>query len=303
MTVVIRATSVSSCLSDILAGTARGTVLALFERSAYLDLDGRIAALASAEFGRGPLMIALDRFNALRPLAVGAAVSLHGGSLRVGLHDISLRDAVVWNPALPPVGGRHGADPAPPDLVIEELRRIAPTESVAALLDGPPGVAPLLDGPPGVAATADALLGPLRRGLEVIARFLSGCADAAQATRAVATQIAGRGPGLTPSGDDLLTGIMHAITIWPRIAATAGGPDIRRLFADAARPKTTRISAAYLDAAARGQACEPWHALVHSLGQSHAAARRAARRVLAVGETSGADALTGFCWAWRRLFT
>ena len=292
-TVVIRATSVSSGLSDILTSTARGAVLALFERSAYLDLDGRIAALASAEFGRGPLMIALDRFDALRPLAVGAAVSLHGGSLRVGLHDISLRDAVVWNPALPPAGGRHGADPAPPDLVIEELRRIAPTESVAALLDGPPGVA----------ATADALLDPLRRGLEVIARFLSGRADAAQATRTVATQIAGRGPGLTPSGDDLLTGIMHAITIWPRIAATADGPDVRRLFADAARPKTTRISAAYLDAAARGQASEPWHALVRSLGQSHATARRAARRVLAVGETSGADALTGFCWAWRRLYT
>jgi len=69
---------------------------------------------------------------------------------------------------------------------------------------------------------------------------------------------------------------------------------------DAARPKTTRISGAYLDAARRGWAAEPWHALIHALDDA-AAMRTAVRRLARVGETSGADALTGFSWAWRRL--
>lgn len=305
MSNVVRATSVSSWLSDALADAAHGVVLALFGRSAYLDLDGRIVALASMEFGGGPLTITLDRFDALRPLAVGDAVSLNAGTLRVGPHAISLVDAAIWDPALPPVERGRAGGSASRDLVIRELRSAAPGDSIAALLDEPTehpaAEAVTLGGLPAAAAPPAALLDPLRRGLWVIAEFLEGRADARTAARAVASEIAGRGRGLTPSGDDLLVGIMHAITIWPQVAAGAGEPDVRRLLADAAAPKTTRISAAYLDAAARGYAGERWHALVRGLGRSLPAARGAARRVLAVGETSGADALTGFCWAWRRL--
>ena len=134
-----------------------------------------------------------------------------------------------------------------------------------------------------------------------MAEFLSGRADASRLTAAIAERIAGRGLGLTPSGDDLLTGMMHAITVWPRLAGEMGAAGVRRLMADAARPHTARISGAYLDAAAAGLASDPWHDLMQSVGTSHATIRAAVRRVLEVGETSGADALTGFCWAWRRL--
>jgi hypothetical protein len=287
----LHATTVSRWLSDLLVGVADGVVLARFDRSAYLDLDGRVAALASAEFGCGPLTIAVAGFEMLRPLDVGDPVRLRDGTLRVGAQTIGLRSAAVWDPALPPAGDGRGGKALGLDLVVDELRRSAGAEGIADLLSEA-----------GAAVTPTApLLDPLRRGLGAISHLLRGRIGADAAARTVATEIAGRGPGLTPSGDDLLAGIMHAITAWPELAAGAAGPDVRRLFADAARPKTTRISAAYLDAAARGHAGEPWHALVRSLGQSRAEARRAARRVLAIGETSGADALTGFCWAWRRL--
>jgi hypothetical protein len=274
-------------------GTAQGTVLALFARSAYLDLDGRVVALTSVEFGGGPLAIGLDRFRALRLLRPDADVSLDRGVLRVGACTIILTDAVVWNPSLAAVASGRGADLTALDVITADLRRLAPAGSIAVLAD------PL----PGASAPADALIAHLRAGLDVIDRLLRGHTDVASATTAIATHIAGRGPGLTPSGDDLLCGIMHALTVWPHLASSAPTTDIRRLLADAARPLTTRISAAYLDAAARGHASEPWHVLVRSLGASLPAVRRAARRVLAVGETSGADALTGFCWMWRRLGT
>jgi hypothetical protein len=73
------------------------------------------------------------------------------------------------------------------------------------------------------------------------------------------------------------------------------------MLADAATARTTQISAAYLEAAAQGLAGEPWHLMVRSLGGPLSKTRAAARLILRVGETSGADTLTGFCWAWQRL--
>ncbi|MDR7484476.1 MAG: DUF2877 domain-containing protein [Armatimonadota bacterium] len=285
----ITAVSIPSPLSGLRDGAARGTVLAVFQRSAYLDVAGRIVALAPAGLGRGPLTITLDRPRALRPLAAGEAVALDGGLLRVGGHTVDLRPSAVWDPALPAV-----ASPAvAPAVVLREVRRGASEASVAALLDPPRGAGPTLP--------HSTLLRALRRGLEVIGDFLDGRTGADEVSRAVADDIAGRGPGLTPSGDDLLAGIMHAATVWPSLASRARGADLRTILRDAAAPRTTRISAAYLDAAAGGSASEPWHALVAGLRQSQAAACAAVRRLLAVGETSGADALTGFCWAWSRL--
>lgn len=92
-------------------------------------------------------------------------------------------------------------------------------------------------------------------------------------------------------------GIVLALVVWPHLAGTERIPD---LLVDAARSKTTRISGAYLDAARRGWAAEPWHALMRALDDA-ASTRAAVRRIARIGETSGADALTGFCWAWRRL--
>ncbi len=292
---VTHASSIPSSLTDLLIGTATGVVLAVFERSAYLDVGGRIVALASGELGRGPLTIRVDDFSAVFPLAAGHAVTLQDGAIDLGHLKVNLRGAAVWDPALPRSSGMDpvAASTATLELVTAELRRNAPSDSIAPLLDSP---ITLPDVP-----LRRVLLDPLASGLETVAEFLSGRADASRLTAAIAERIAGRGLGLTPSGDDLLTGLMHAITVWPRLAGETGAASVRRLIADAARPHTTRISGAYLDAAADGLASEPWHDLMQSVGTSHATIRAAVRRVLDVGETSGADALTGFCWIWRRL--
>jgi hypothetical protein len=68
-----------------------------------------------------------------------------------------------------------------------------------------------------------------------------------------------------------------------------------------ARPRTTRISAAYLDAAGQGTATEPWHGLIRALRTRSDGVRAAVADLLRIGETSGADGLTGFCWTFQRL--
>lgn len=284
---LIAADLIAAPLAGLRNRDAAGTVLASFERSAYLDLDGRIVAAASGELDPGPLTIGLSEFSAVRTVAPGERIILRDGRLRIGQAVVDLGCARVWDPALPPLPKNLAPVAAPVamkgvrEAVVDELRARGSQSSVAA---------------------RDGLLEALASGLAAIAAFLSGESSSGAAAHAVAAQIAGRGPGLTPSGDDLLTGIVHAVTLWPKLADAAGGASrVRDLLVNAAVPHTTRISAAYLEAARQGWASEPWHALVHGIGQGPDAVRAAARRLLLIGETSGADALTGFCWAWRRV--
>src|SRR5438046_1794271 len=104
----------------------------------------------------------------------------------------------------------------------------------------------------------------------------------------------------------------------PRRPRTAGcGPAASRtnpaLYADTAdrmghaivsgvRNRTTRISMAYLEAAARGEASEAWHRLVDAVAENDPdRIAAAARGVMAFGETSGSDMLAGFVMAAEAL--
>lgn len=112
-------------------------------------------------------------------------------------------------------------------------------------------------------------------------------ADTSQ-IQAGAAGLAGRGPGLTPAGDDVLTGVLYALWVWrPR-------RDWLAAIVETAVPRTTTLSAAFLQAAAAGEAVWQWHDLVNGrVG--------ALDQILSIGHTSGADAWTGFTHAASRL--
>lgn len=116
----------------------------------------------------------------------------------------------------------------------------------------------------------------------------------AQAERCVAALI-GRGPGLTPAGDDALAGILlvaHAHGVAGAVAAA-----VRALLTS-----TTAVSAALLDAAADGYAAAEVVALVDAaVAGDPAAVARALPAVLAIGHTSGADLVIGVAAALRHL--
>jgi hypothetical protein len=104
--------------------------------------------------------------------------------------------------------------------------------------------------------------------------------------------LAGLGGGFTPAGDDFLMGAIFACwaTRPDREAGEVGETIIR-----AAAPRTTTASAAWLRAAARGEASGPWHHLVEALAAGEATATtRATGTILETGHTSGEDALAGF---------
>lgn len=122
---------------------------------------------------------------------------------------------------------------------------------------------------------------PLRIGLE--ARSAGGILHAAR-------NLLGRGPGLTPEGDDYLAGALAATRLLGEalrsersLALIAG---VSAPLAELAQARTTTFSAALIRCALRGQVAEPAGALLRALaGRGDVAGSHLA--LIRVGHTSG----------------
>ncbi len=111
-----------------------------------------------------------------------------------------------------------------------------------------------------------------------------------QALVGAVQQIAGRGPGLTPSGDDFLAGVILAMQTSARFRDV-----YPKLVYEAAVSRTHRLSRAFLRAAAEGQADERWHRFLRALG-GEGDVEAAVRLILSFGASSGLEMLAGFLW-------
>lgn len=120
---------------------------------------------------------------------------------------------------------------------------------------------------------------------------------------AAADRLLGRGPGLTPSGDDLIAGVLVGLTLLPRALgrpAPGGLAELVRLVHAEAPRRTTALSTALLRAAARGQpSAEVTHLLGALTAPDTVGVQPAAAGLLGVGATSGADLAHGVLAAGR----
>jgi len=130
----------------------------------------------------------------------------------------------------------------------------------------------------------NSLSGHAQPALDALERWLIGNAldDDAQ-------MLIGLGPGLTPSGDDYLGGLLIALHAFERRPQALGlwrwlEPRLKR---------TSAISAAHLAAAAQGEGHEALHACLHALCDRGADWTRTLEQVANVGHVSGWDALAG----------
>ncbi|MDS1272483.1 DUF2877 domain-containing protein [Lipingzhangella sp. LS1_29] len=113
----------------------------------------------------------------------------------------------------------------------------------------------------------------------------------ARAAADVCRLLLGCGPGLTPSGDDALCGLLlgHAY-----LAGDHATKPLARQTLLQAPDATTSLSATLLGHAAHGTACPEALALLDALG-GHRAVDVALSRLLRVGHSSGADLALGIC--------
>lgn len=261
-----------------------------------VDSSGKLISLTDDRLRIGPFSIEVDTFPS-DPLLAEATVPVSSrgkASVLLGRLALDLTAVQVWEPkpdwpALAALSWRSDLLP----VIVARLRASAPRGSLAGVvqsgLDGADGLRAggrptegltLQDLPQAKAgAAAVRLARALRRG------------DLREMESAAAS-LAGTGPGLTPSGDDFLIGVMFGA----RSACNA--PQARALadfLARAAAGRTNRISQAWLSAAADGEAIQGWHELVASiLSRDAARVGQACQDLIELGHTSGADALTGF---------
>jgi hypothetical protein len=268
----------------------RGRVRATFDRCAFVTVDGGGPALVLHAAGHDHTPTSLCPASwPPAAIVVGDRVAGRAGHLKVGALVLDVRSARVWRPApLPGLGdGRIAtAQRAPLRPAGSRLGSVPLLRAAASRLASVHR--PLLE-------AASRRTGELLPALE---RALTA-RDADRVAGCVASLV-GRGPGLTPSGDDALVG---ALAVLHRLAA-AGDPSTELL----GRPVTAHlhrtgdISAHYLRLAAAGHLGERLVALCDALATGPTAAvDRAAAAVLATGATSGADALLGVVTAIRLL--
>ncbi len=282
--ITLRALALAPAAQDWLAQTTTARVLNVFDRACNLvNAQGEVLSVVTSERGLTPfaLVVAANDRAPFRAVTEASAVGVQSGSLWLGPYVIDVAAAAVWNP--------RPDWPAISRLLTDTTR----LEALALLADGHGPAGSLLEllAPASQAASLPAALASRARlgALDLVTGLRTGTIDTAVAG---ATRLAGLGGGLTPAGDDFVLGVLLAA--WAGLYGS-GAERQAALIAEAAAPRTTTLSAAYLRAAARGECSAYWHDLFAALLRPDAADLPAGlSALLAVGHTSGADALAGF---------
>jgi hypothetical protein len=276
-------------LRDLVRGRERPVaVVAAFPRAVYLEVEPAARVATGAE----PCMLALvtadgvGHPNALvltvpaieRPLAGlhrGVVGTVGHGELTIGRHRFRARR---WRQTRPVLAA------CSPETLVAAAGRLRQRLATSAPLS-PDLAAPL-------------------------ARVVGALLDEPEAAMTAARELIGRGPGLTPAGDDLLAGLLAgAHALGPAIAPA----DVASLLTTATHRfgesvvaasvgRTTDVSVALLRHATSGEVAEPAAHLLRAL-TAGGGLDAATERLLAVGSTSGRDLAFGLLAASELVLT
>ncbi len=238
----------------------RGRVLAVFSHALYVELASGILAVTSAAAPRGPLHL---RVRHLPRAFVGDSVTTDGETLSLR-HDRIDLDAVVW-----------AAAPLRRDLLPRARENARRWRDIFARDFAPD------------AGHAEAL-------------SQTHCVDALATGDlcGFARLVSGRGPGLTPAGDDVLAGVLMVAHI--EFGGISGG--VASAIEDVARDSTNTIARAFLRSALQGRSVEPAHDFVRALGTAdEASTNNAATALRRIGASSGIALAYGICLALTTL--
>jgi hypothetical protein len=242
----------------------------------------------SQETHRSPLTITLtDPIDRLRSLEVGAVVQFSDTRLIFPALEvaISLSANVIWHCPSPVSPSR------PRTAQRQSLRAIAESALARA---GSPGLTAvllrLLDLPDALPLSGD--YSALLERLIAVRRTIESGDD--QQMIAGLLGLLGQGRGLTPSGDDVVIGLLLMRNRWHTGRDCAM---MNRSLSEAAYQTTTTISANLIECAADGQGDERLITVVDGVATGSTSIDECAACVLDWGSTSGIDALTGMALA------
>lgn len=278
---------------DILTVSDVGRVAALFEHSFYIAFYNGWICLGTGSLPLGPLNVRTSAPDgvvwASCGLYLNEPVLSSSGSLRVGQAlDISLGDAVPWTPPAPPrwtpltvKAGLEG---------LNHLVGMAADEGLAGFVLGEPS-----------RVVRNRVTDAARHPIDALSRAVE-CSFKERPPRIsdieeAVIDLLGLGPGLTPSGDDFLGGMLIALAILPAPTLRAHLQDVIERHA---QQRTNPVSLAHLRAAGSGEGHEALHEIFNCLlGGNISALPVHVGAINTIGHSSGWDALAGMCVTLR----
>jgi hypothetical protein len=262
-----------------LAQTGRARILNLFENSINLFNDGQdVLSIVVPGVGNGPFNVVIDAEQIPSQIEISDQISIGEKKLNIGDVVVDLSRVRIWDPV--PHWGAFA------DSHAAEL--IHSIEGQLKLSNTPEGMAGVFYS--GSADRPSKFCSKLKSGSTLLVEGLRQ--SDVERIMAGADTLGGLGPGLTPSGDDFLIGTMHGL--WATREGEKAKQTAELIWAGAAGG-TTAFSRAWLAAAVAGEAVESWHTLIKAASSTEGhRIEQAIKAILSIGETSGADALTGF---------
>ena len=285
----IRATCCGGLASRFLGVQRSGHVAAVLGSSFYLGAPEGVVCVGDQRIDAGALNVVTDAardtdwaalgMRSGRPWRAQAGCIHIGGVLRV-----ELADAMIWRP-------RACSESWSRDRTARALSTLLDMARTRMSADGLGGIVLARGEPPSrppLLVMAWTPVAALR--IWLAAAMRSSGAPAAAVPNDV-RRLVGLGPGLTPSGDDLLGGVLIALHALDH-------DDARRRLWHAVRPRArasgNAISLAHLAAAADGYSCAAVHTLLGALRSADRVALAASLdRTARYGHTSGWDTLAG----------
>jgi hypothetical protein len=303
VTLLLRVLSHSTAIQPLLdIPTTRGSIQSVFPRAANLQFGSQLLTLHARETPCAPNGLVLPLRAGQGPLAdlqTGMAVIIERGTIHIPAPSLRLstQNSQPWDP-------HPHLEPGvcPPERLERNLARLtalvtekAPREGLASLASLPVEAASAAAPPESSATSEESFL--LHTARQAAGRLLEGVIrQQSQLMRQGASSLVGLGPGLTPSGDDLLIGFIAATSLLSEPIGL-GSALYQRLHLELlalARGRTNKLSITWMEYAAQGAVAEHVGRLFQALVVDNARLlEEAALAVLKSGATSGADLLAG----------
>jgi len=293
----IQVVSLGSMALSCLFRTRKWQVIANFRRSFYCrDNRDNIICIGQAAIGKGPftLLCSVDNgwpgniLSNTRQIRVRKKqLLLEGTGLIFDMHGAS-----VWRKSLFTISGSDDHLQSDIRWVVGKVAGDAPSESLGMVVSNffPVNVHNIRSRP---STLTDSLH---KRFIEVISEvrrhpLLLPTGQLNTSFAEGLRPLMGLGPGLTPSGDDFLAGIVMGLF---KMGKQDEAARLARHFYRAARGKVTIISLAFYRALAEGLVAEPFHQFLEAIGRGdYRELETLLRRVSLFGGTSGWDTIAG----------
>jgi len=278
---MLSAVSIGTQAIRTIVASRRGRVAAVFNRSLYLEFDSGWCCLVGTELGAGPVNICVLLPGRMDNVTRNAPVDRVDQGFVIGsrLH-VATAAARVWTAPIVEwsketlIRGLAALDP----LCLEHAPSAGLSRIVWPWSSAGPASFELCVATPVVTSLA----GWLQRVLE---------RDTPELPPGSITKLVGLGPGLTPSGDDFLVGMLVVLSLAGRFDLVAAVDQVIR---PTLEESTGPISRLHLAAALDGESSERLHVMVNAvLAGDHDVLASRLVLISQVGHSSGWDTLAG----------